>query len=274
MTTLRRAALIAGMAISVLVLVLSIAGIGVVWMVNAPVTHAAVGVLAPVERTLAEVVQATGEASQVMAEVSGVVGDVRERMDGMGQQVADLDKALQAVGTVVGERVEPLIEVLGKGARAVQEAVDSVQAAVERVNALPLIELELPAVDKLEQVRGDVERAASDLELLREAASAPQAGVLEGAFALATGPLASLDERMQTAQAKVEATRDRAAEAHATVVLLQEKLPLWLDLASLALTLLLAWLAVSQVGVFKLCRDAIVEQEHDDRLDVGPFDPG
>jgi len=204
-----------------------------------------------------------------MAEVSGVVGDVRERMDSLGQQVTDLDKALRMVGAAVGERVEPLVEVLDKGARAVREAVDSVQGVVERVNSLPLIEVKLPAVDRLVQVQGDMERAATDLELLQEAASAPERGVLEGAFALATDPLVSLDERVQATQAKVDAIRDRAVEAHASVVLLQEKLPLWIDLASLGLTLLLAWLAVSQAAVFTVCRNAILRQGHADRLGVG-----
>jgi hypothetical protein len=141
----------------------------------------------------------------------------------------------------------------------VKEAADSLETAVARLDELPLVQVDLPAVDRLRTVQQDVTDTVNDLEVLKAAATTEHTGPLGTAFSLVSDPVTELDDKVQTARAKVDEVHLQASQTHATVVMLQERLPLWIDLISLALTLFLIWFALSQVAVYKLCQRALDE---------------
>lgn len=255
--TLKKIGLTLAIALSIAGMALGTVGVAAVWMANGPLTQSALAVLAPIEVTLAQVEKLSMEASELMGGVVETVTTVRARVDDASAKVADVDRTLVAMSGIISERVGPALDLLRNSGQFVQEAADGIEKAVSKLDSLPLIEVDLPAAGKLRDVQRDVDHAVSDLEVLKEAAGAERSGPLGAAFSLVSDPVVELDQRVQEARAKVDEVHRQATETHATVVILQRRLPLWIDLASLALTFFLIWFVLSQVAVYKLCRQKL-----------------
>jgi len=254
MTALKRFAYYVAILLSIFGMVLGAGGVVGIWLANGPLTQAALGVLTPIEATLASVEVLSGEASDMMAGLAQSVLTVRTRVNAAGEEVASADRTLETVAQIVTERVGPALDVLRSGSNLVQEAADGLERAVARLDGLPFIQLDLPAVDKLRTVQKDVTNTVSDLEILKAAATTEDTGPLGSAFSLVSDPVTELDDRVQAVRGKVDEVHRQVGAAHGTVSMLLIRLPLWIDIASIALTLFLAWFGVSQIAVFKLCR--------------------
>lgn len=266
MTELKRVAYVLGIMLSIVGMALGMAGVVGIWAVNGPITKSALAVLAPIEATLASVEVLSGEASQLMSSVAESVTTVRSRVASASAEIASADRTLETVSQIVTERVGPALDLLQAGGELVRDAADGLEKATARLDRLPLIQVELPAVEKLRTVQRDVTNTVSDLEILKQAATTEQTGPLGTAFSLVSSPVVELDEKVQAARGKVEQLSDQVGDAHDTVSMLLVRLPLWIDLASIALTLLLVWFAVSQIAVYKLCRLRLSEYQTDDEL--------
>ncbi len=252
--------LMLAIALSILGMALGTAGVVGVWLVNGPVTASALAVLAPVEATLAQVEKLATEASEMMTGVAESVTTVRTSVDAAGQKIADVDHSLLTMAGIISERVGPALELLRSGGEFVQEAAEGIEMAVAKLDNLPLIELDLPAAGRLRDVQRDVDSAVSDLEVLKEAATDSGAGPLGSVFSLVANPVVELDERVQATRAKVEEVRRQTEETHDKIAMVQQRLPVWIDMASLTLTVLLVWFALSQVAVYRLCRQELARE--------------
>jgi hypothetical protein len=138
---------------------------------NGPLTGSALAVLAPIEATLASVEALSGEASQLMAGVAETVFTIRARVDDAGADIASADRTLETVANIVTQRVGPALDVLRAGGELVKEAADSLETAIARLDELPLVQVDLPAVDRLRTVQQDVTDTVNDLEVLKAAAT-------------------------------------------------------------------------------------------------------
>ncbi len=261
MVKLKRIGYLLAIGLSFIGLALGVLGVVGVWLANGPLTQSALAVLIPTEATLASVEALSAEASQIMAGAADTMLTVRTRVDAAGEEVASADRTLETVADIVTERVGPALDVLRAGGGLVQEAADSLEKAVARLDALPLVQVDLPAVDKLRTVQRDVTNTVSDLEILKSAATAEQTGPLGTAFSLVSKPVVELDEQMQTARGKVDEIHQQVGAVHDTVSMVVRRLPLWIDIASLVLTLFLLWFGASQVAVYKLCRLRLAQMD-------------
>ncbi len=269
MVNLKRIGYILAIVLSIIGMGLGVMGVVGVWLANGPLTQAALTVLIPAEATLASVEALSAEASQIMAGATDTLLTVRTRVDAAGEEVASADRTLETVAGIVTDRVGPALDVLRAGGGLVQEAADSLEKAVARLDGLPLIQVDLPAVDKLRTVQRDVTNTVSDLEILKSAATAEQVGPLGTAFSLVSTPVIELDEQMQAARGKVDEIHRQVGAVHATVSMLVLRLPVWIDIASVVLTLFLIWFGVSQVAVYKLCKQKLDRMNRDVLLAAG-----
>jgi hypothetical protein len=257
--TLKRVGLYFAIGLSVLGMILGPAAVVGVWIANAPITQTALAVLAPVGQALTQAELLADEAARLMSGVTETTGAVRERVDAAGAEVASADRTLTTIADIAAVRVGPAIDLLRSGGVFVQEAAEGIEQAVSRLDGLPLINVELPAAGKLRQVQQDVDAVVGDLELLKSAATAGNAGPLSTAFSLVTTPITELDRGVRAAQAAVEKLQGQVTEANATVGLILKRLPAWIDRVSAALTFFFVWFALSQIAVFKLSRRALAE---------------
>ena len=254
MNTWRRILAILIMVLSVVLTILSIAGIVGNWFVNDSVTDDIVKVLTGVENAL-------GLADDALGRVDTRVGAARDRIATFEETVATAGEKFTedpVILTALSEKLDlgiaPAVSELRATVQSVRETVVGIQNAIQAINALPFISIGDKVSDSAR-----LQRLSEGVTALTEGGEETRNGVREAkqriatraAFAIGKGT-SRLDSGLATIEAAVADYGTQVSEMRAQVSALKASVTFWLDVASVILTLILLWLIFSQVVVFIL----------------------
>jgi hypothetical protein len=254
MNTWKRVLAILIMALSVILAILSMAGIVGNWIVNDSVTDDIIRVLTGVDNAL-------GLADDALGRLDTRVGAARER-------VAAFEESVQTAGedfvenpvilTALSEKLDlgiaPAINDLRATVQSVRETVIGIQNAIQAINALPFVSLgeRVSDLERLQRLSEGVARLTEGVEETRNGVrEAKQQVATRVAFAIGKGT-SKLDSGLTTIETAISDYGARVSELRTQVSTLRAGVVLWLDVASVILTLILLWLVFSQVVVFVL----------------------
>jgi hypothetical protein len=251
----RRLTRIGGLVIiilSVLVMVLNVAGIIGVWVANEPVTNTILDVLAPVEQTLDLVADLLDRISAGLERARGVVNTIDAIAETLGDRVEENRLILNLISRALGEELGPVVETTGEVVRTAEAAATTVQNGLEIADALPFISL---GDGQLETTR--IARMATRVSDLSTTIGELDASVQERRSEAAENIVSRITDRtsemsafLDDIQAEVDGYQAQISDIQERVATLKARIPLWIDMSSIAITLLLLWLALSQVSVF------------------------
>ena len=251
----RRLTRIGGLVIvilSIVVLVLNVAGIFGVWVANEPVTNTILNVLTPVEQTLDLTADLLDRISTGLERSRGVVDTIDAIAETLGDSVEENRLILNLISKALGEELGPLVETTADVVRTAEAAATTIQNGLEIADALPFISLD---DGQLETTR--IARMATRVSDLTTALEELDADVQERRSEAAedlVGPITSrtseISGYLDDVQSDVDDSRAQIGDLRERVATLKGRVPLWIDLGSIAITLLFLWLALSQVSVF------------------------
>ena len=163
----------------------------------------------------------------------------------------DLNRLADIVGRVE-DTLSPVLDRVSGGIGTLRELLLTIRDTLERINELPLVNIEIPGIEGIEQ---GAEQSAEPAEPDRRrrwknrAALPNHAGhgrlTLHRVCPAGEISINSLLETLDEYAVKIEATQDQLAY-------LEENLPKWIDYSAAILTVILVWLGISQVGLFVL----------------------
>ena len=237
--------------LSVIFALVSLAGLIGIWVYNQPLTERVLttieatstdleGAAAAIEISKAELIssQAQLELLQAILETLGV------------NATEDLNRLADIVGRVE-DTLSPLLDRLASGINTLRESLLTIKDTVDRLNELPLVNIEVPGIEAIElgaeqlgNLQNQIEEGGGKIEQLSQTTQDTVDSLSTG-FAKLETSIISLIETLDEYEEKIEATQ-------AQLNYLETNLPTWIDLASVALTVILVWLGISQVGVFIL----------------------
>jgi uncharacterized phage infection (PIP) family protein YhgE len=132
-----------------------------------------------------------------------------------------------------------------------RESLLTIKDTLERINELPLINIEIPGIEEIEQgaeqlgnLQNQIEEGGGKIEQLSQTTQDTVDSLSTG-FARLEISISSLLETLDEYAEKIETTQDQ-------LLYLEENLPKWINYASIILTIVLVWLGISQVGLFIL----------------------
>jgi chromosome segregation ATPase len=162
----------------------------------------------------------------------------------------DLNRLADIVGTVE-DTLMPVIDNVANGISTLSEALHDIIDTIERFNELPLVNIEIPGMEivdeganQLENLQTQIEEGGGKIEQLSQTTQDTIDSLTTGFSELETSVSALIDT-LETYEIKIQ-------DAQAQLDYLGTNLPIWIDIASIILTLLLIWLGFSQVGLFIL----------------------
>lgn len=229
-------------------LLASLAGIGLAWGYKTPLEETALAQLAEIETELERAESALGDAQ---AEIERTL----RLVDSAEQVLAELKDELGLAKDLFDEFDETLDTQLIPGmenSRALvnqaKSALEDLREALARLNEIPFVELNLPGDKMLADLIGAAETI--DGEILRLEDLAKKAATFADDLSyLVGGDFSETRQNLNDLLAVVTDYRAKVTGWQAQAASLVERLPGWADRAALILTVFLLWAAVSQFGL-------------------------
>ncbi len=229
-------------------LLASLAGIGLVWGYKTPLEEAALAQLAEIETELGRAESALGDAQaeiertlRLVDSAEQVLADLKDEL-GLAKDL--FDEFDQTLDTQLIPGMENSRALVGQA----RSALEDLREALARLNEIPFVELNIPG----DKMLADLIAAAGtiDGEILRLEDLAKKAAtfaddlsyLMGGDFSETRRNLNDLLAVVMDYRAKITGWQEQAAA-------LIERLPGWTDWTAVILTVVLAWSAVSQFGL-------------------------
>jgi uncharacterized phage infection (PIP) family protein YhgE len=237
--------------LSAIFFLFSLGGLISVWAYNQPLTERALekidalsgdldGAAQAIELTKTELISAQAQIDllQAILETLGVNAD------------EDLNRLADIVGSVENTLM-PVVDQVASGISTFREALLTVIDTVDKLNELPLVNIQVPGMEfveagaaQLETLQTQVEEGGGKIEQLSQTTRNTIDSLTTGFVELETS-ITSMLETLDVYEQKIQETQEE-------LNYLETNLPTWLDLTSVGITLILVWLGISQVALFIL----------------------
>jgi chromosome segregation ATPase len=174
---------------------------------------------------------------------------LQSALDTLGLEGAE---DIQAIAGLVGRLEETLVPFISSVADRVEsfrQAILSLKETVERLNELPLVNLEIPGIEQLDQASESLQNLYNQIVEGRQKVTDVAELTTETVTSLTTG-FADLEASAQALNATLEAYDAKFNAYLAEIYYWQANLPRWINIAAVVSTILLVWLVVSQLAVF------------------------
>jgi len=235
-------------AISSILLGLSIAGIVLVWMFKEPLTQVSTARLRSIDNELAQAQTALQNAELELERTLRTV-DAAEKS--LVTLKADFAQAKTLFGDVNGTQDTQLLPGLKASREKIDQAQSSLQdlqATLAKINALPFVNLNIPgdkALADLIASTGSLDTQISQVEDLVKTAST----FMGDASYLMGGDLTEINNNLQNFQIVVKEYDQKLSGWRDQLAKLIRSLPGWIETASIGLTIFLLWFGFSQFSL-------------------------
>jgi hypothetical protein len=133
------------------------------------------------------------------------------------------------------------------------DTLAAIEEAMQSFNAIPFVGVDVPGSEEITRLRTGMEETALTLRDFREELQVKKAEAVAEAVDRVTQPLNRMNTRVGEIREEVSDVEARAGAASDRLAYVQSQVPCWVDIASIVITLILAWIMLSQVAVFVLC---------------------
>jgi hypothetical protein len=235
-------------AISALLLILSIVGIGAAWAYNEPITQRALAQLHDLDGELSQAQLAFDGAETELRRALRILERAQTALQALSQTTTQAQGTLKGLGQALDDRVIPGLTSASEKLDQVSAALQGALTTLEAINSTPLVPVPIPGEEWLSgllQATDSLNAEIADIETLAGQASTFLADVdyvLAGDFGETKQGLEQLLASVLEYKAKVEGWR-------AQIATLNVVLPGLVDRACVVLTVVLLWFGLSQGGL-------------------------
>jgi methyl-accepting chemotaxis protein len=239
------------LVLSVIFFLVSVGGLIGIWYYNQPLTERSMtliqttsddleGAAAAIELSRAELIstQAQLDLLQAILETLGINAE------------EDLNRLAEIVSRVE-DTLTPVLDSVAGGINMLREALLNILDTLERINELPLVNIEIPGIEEIEQgaeqlgnLQNQIEEGAGKIEQLSQTTQ-------DTVDSLTTG-FNQLEISINNLLGILDEYAEKIEDAQEQLSYLEDNLPRWIDYTSVILTVILVWLGISQVGLFIL----------------------
>lgn len=261
MRTVKRILSIVVMVISALMLVLSPVGIAGAWIVRGQLRGNLEEVVTAAETRAETVQQELDRLESTLSRAIDEVATVEREVERLGADLEQNTPLLTAISDRLGLQLSPLIDKAGELVVTIRETVAAVNSIVESVNALPFVSNPVSELEKLNRLSQDLDDLVEEIQDLRTTIDQRQSEIVQGAVTLITTPTSQIGDMLETMQATVLGYGQEIDSLLEGLSRLYSSVERGLTWGAVILTLVLLWLAVSQVGMVVLAWRAFLGQD-------------
>ena len=252
MRILTRIAAVVIMVISVLVLVLGLAGIAGTWMVRSRLDDGLGRIITAAEAEAGGAQQELDRLDAALAQASTQVAAVEQGVQALGTDLEQNKPLLTALTDKLGVDLAPLAARAREMMDTIRETVAAVNSIAETINALPFVSKPIPELEKLNTLTEEIDTFEAEVQNLRLTIEQRRSEIIAGSVSIVTTPTARIRGGLDRAQATISGYSQRLGMLQENLSALGATVGHWLIWLAVILTLILLWLALSQVALFVL----------------------
>ena len=252
MGILKRIAAVVIMVTSVLVLVLGLAGIAGTWMVRSRLDDGLGRIITAAEAEAGGAQQELDRLDAALAQASTQVAAVEQGVQALGTDLEQNKPLLTALTDKLGVDLAPLAARAREMMDTIRETVAAVNSIAETINALPFVSKPIPELEKLNTLTEEIDTFEAEVQNLRLTIEQRRSEIIAGSVSIVTTPTARIRGGLDRAQATISGYSQRLGMLQDNLSALGATVGHWLIWLAVILTLILLWLALSQVALFVL----------------------
>jgi hypothetical protein len=235
-------------ALSSILLLLSLAGIAAAWYYNEPLTSKALTRLGEIEAELSGTQTALQDAKDELERTLRIVDAAEGTLERLSDELAQAKQLFDEFDRTLGDRLIPGLESSRDRLASLRSTLEDLRATLEELNSLPFVGLNLPGDEMLMNLIQTVNSIDTQIERMEELADKASTFAEDVSF-LMGGDFSETKERLETFLQVITAYEQKVDGWHAQVEIWIASLPGWIDRASLILTFFLFWFGLSQFGL-------------------------
>ncbi|MGW8251434.1 MAG: hypothetical protein ACWGO1_12385 [Anaerolineales bacterium] len=237
--------------LSVAFFLASIAGIALTWSNYQKLNSTWMSRLQSIETDLTNAQADLRTAKAELDSVQQQITTLRAALELLG---IDGAASLQSVADIVSRlesTLTPFITQAAERVKSLRDAVVRLKETLERLNQLPLVELDIPGVEQLDAAALNLENLQKQIEEGGDRVTEASQITQETVDSLTTG-FGSLEQSAQKLSEALAGYDTKISTYLVEIDNLRTDLPRWLNFAAIALTVIFIWLGFSQIALFVL----------------------
>jgi methyl-accepting chemotaxis protein len=237
--------------LSVFFFLVSLGGLVGIWAYNQPLTDRVLTTIETTSQDLEGAAAAIALSRTELISVQAQLDLLQAILETLG---INAEEDLQSLADIVGkveDTLSPLMDRLSGAIGTLRDSLLSIRDTLERINELPLVNIEIPGIENIEEgatqlqnLQDQIEEGGGKIEQLSQTTQDTVDSLTTGFAELESSTAALLDILDEYVE-KIESAQEQ-------LTYLGENVPRWIDYAAVLLTVILGWLAISQVGLFIL----------------------
>jgi vacuolar-type H+-ATPase subunit I/STV1 len=234
--------------LSSVLLVLSLVGIIAAWYYNEPLTQDALARLGEIETELSRTQVALQDAKAELERTLRIVDAAEETLERLSDELAQAKQLFDEFDRTLGDRLIPGLETSRERLNSVRQRLEDLRAGLEQLNAIPLLNLNIPGDEMLRNLIATVDSIDTQIERMDDLADKASTFAEDVSF-LMGGDFSETRKRLETFVAVVDDYGQKVDGWHTQVQTWIVSVPGWIDRASIILTVFLLWFGLSQFGL-------------------------
>jgi chromosome segregation ATPase len=239
------------LVLSVVFFIAGFTGLIAVWVGNQPLTEHLLSRIDTIDNDLEQAEIAFTETRLELESTQEQIDLIQSVIAAIGIDSQENVQILTDIVQSFDDRLTPLIDTVSGGVGKLSEAFLALKNIVEKLNALPLVSIEIPGADKLAELSASLEEQQASVIQLKEKVQQLSQLTEDTLNTLTTG-YADFEVTINNLLVLISQYESRVIEYRAQLAYLETNLPTWIDQASLVLSIFLIWFLVSQCGLFAL----------------------
>ena len=257
----RRVWIFAAIGISLLVLLLSVAGIAGTWVARAVALDVATGILDGVDQLAGVGREGVTQLDGHVVELRATVSTVESAADQFAQNTADKGLVLTLLPPETEQELEATTQRIGEGLDDIRSLIQAAADLINAIDSLPFVNLPEPEPGEMQALESDVtaienaiDQLAADIQAFRDGVATEIAAVSAAAGEV-DGWLETIQQSLGEIDGELSSIQDRANQ-------IAERLRLWATIIAVLLSLILAWISYALVTLIRGYRAELRTQAH------------
>jgi len=234
--------------LSSIFILLSVVGIVAAWIYNEPLTRQAVAQLKDIDNQLAQA-QTTLQSSQTELERALRIVDATEKvLEKLAEQSTSAENLFEGIQNTLDGKLLPELKTTRTRINAARAALENLQSVLAGISKfVPGVDMSAP-----DKIVTDLIASANSLDgdIANAEVIAKQASTfVSDTSYLLGGDLTETRNSLENFLTAIKEYKQKVTDWRTQVADLIEALPIWIDRASIGLTIFLLWFGLSQFGL-------------------------
>lgn len=234
--------------LSSIMLVFSVVGIGAAWIYNEPLTRASTTRVQEVDSTLVQIQTDIQNAKAEVERALRIIESAEQALASLTEQTSDTKNILEDVNSTLDDNIIPTLKTTRENLSQVRGTLEDLRAALELVNTLPFLDLNIPGDELLASILSGFDTLDSEIANVQDLAQRASTFMSDTSYLLG-GDFNETKQHLEDLLLVLTDYDSQIADWRAQAGALIESLPGWIDRASVILTFFLLWFGFSQFSL-------------------------